>query len=176
LDSLIIQLSIAPAWAYIFKPSFFAWNLPKKANVEKSLFFRIMCYLGKCILLPNREDKSEIKKAMDIIQFLLKNKQYILLFPEGTRSNTGRIDDQNFSYGAGELLQAVPSAKVLCIYQRGDEQVSKSKFPKRGETFSVYLKLIKPISHEKGLRGSRDLSRQIVKTLVDMEQEYFARK
>jgi 1-acyl-sn-glycerol-3-phosphate acyltransferase len=135
-----------------------------------------MCYLGKCILLPNREDQSEIKIAMSKIRFLLENKQYILLFPEGTRSNTGRVDDQNFAYGSGELLQTVPGTKVLCVYMRGDHQTGKSKFPIRGEKFSISLKLIDPVTTEKGLRGSRDLSRQIVKTLVEMEQEYFAGK
>lgn len=176
IDSLIIQFGIASLWAYITKPSTYAWNLPKKTNVKSSRFFTFMCYLGKCILLPGRNEPEAMKLTMDKMHYLLQKKQYILVFPEGTRSNTGRVDDQNFAYGAGELLQAVPGTKVLCVYMRGDNQVSKSKFPIRGEKFSVALKLIEPVTDEKGLRGSRDFSRQIINTLVEMEGEYFARQ
>lgn len=174
IDSLIIQFSLASPWTYALKPSRYAWNLPKKANVESSRFFRLMCYLGKCILLPSREEHHEVKVAMQKMQYLLKKKQYILLFPEGTRSKTGRVDHENFGYGAGELLQTVPGTPVLCVYMRGDHQTSNSKFPIRGENFSLSLKLIQPLTTEKSLRGNRDLSRQIIKTLVEMEQDYFA--
>lgn len=173
IDSAIIQYALASPWTYLIRPSCWAWNLPKKANVEKSLFFQLMCYLGKCILLPSYTESDAIKIALEKIEYLLKKGQCIMLFPEGTRSESGRVNDRDFGYGVGDLLQLVPQAKVLCIYMRGEHQVAKSKFPVEG-TITLSLKLLAPVSAENGLRGSRDLSRQVIKTLVEMEQEYFA--
>lgn len=173
LDSIIIQFALASPWYYMTHPRMYAWNLPKKANVKASHFFSFMCYLGKCILLPKREEPAAVKTTMQKIHWLLKKKEYVLLFPEGTRSLSGRINDQNFTYGAGELLHAAPGTKVLCVYLRGDHQIEKSKFPIRGETFSISLKLIEPKTEETGLRAGRDLSRKIIKHLIEMEQDYF---
>jgi 1-acyl-sn-glycerol-3-phosphate acyltransferase len=174
IDSAVIQYALASPWTYLIQPSYWAWNLPKQVNVRKSLFFQIMCYLGKCILLPSRAESDAIKIAMRKIEYLLEKGQCIMIFPEGTRSESGRVNAHDFGYGVGELLQRVPRAKVLCVYMRGEHQMAKSKFPMRGERISISVKLVTPVSAESGLRGSRDLSRQVIKTLLEMEQEYFA--
>ena len=60
-----------------------------------------------------------------------------MIFPEGTRSRTGRIDTENFSYGAGRLIEHIPECQVLCIYLRGDKQNTYSSIPKFNDRLSI---------------------------------------
>jgi hypothetical protein len=62
---------------------------------------------------------------------------------------------------------------VLCVYLRGDGQREMTDAPARGEVFRGRLALIEPKSDERGLRGSLDISRQIVGKLVELERDHF---
>ncbi len=174
IDSAIIQYALASPWTYLRYPQSWSWNFPKKEHVESSKFFRFMCYLGKCILLPDRSKAKERKIVRSKIEYLLQKGQYIMVFPEGTRSASGRVNSQDFNYSVGELYQIVPHVKILCVYMRTDHQIAKSKFPPKGNPISISMKLMTPETRETGLRASREISRQIIKTLVEMEQEYFS--
>ena len=73
----------------------------------------------------------------------------------------------------GRVVGALPGCRVLCVYLRGRNQQSWSSVPERGDRFDVAIREIEPKTDHAGLRGSRDLVRQVVKTLHEMEQEYF---
>ena len=71
-------------------------------------------------------------------------------------------------------LKELGSCRVLCVYLRGDRQRSWSNMPAAGDTFSIATRLIEPRTELRGLRGSRDLANQVLRQLVEMEEEYLA--
>jgi hypothetical protein len=64
---------------------------------------------------------------------------------------------------------------VLCVYLRGERQHAYSGVPARGDRLHVSLSTLEPKSDHAGLRGSRDVARQIAARLAEMEREHFAR-
>lgn len=174
VDSVIIQLILASQVTYFLHYYSYAWNLPKAANVNASLFFKIICCIGKCILLPGKKNKQASTAAFEKIMCLLQRNQYILLFPEGTRSRTGRFNSEEFGYGVGQLVLSAPNTRVLCVYMRAESQTKNTIYPKRGDNISMALKLIQPTTELKGVRATRDISNQVVQTIAGMEHEYFA--
>ena len=105
--------------------------------------------------------------------WLLARGQSVVIFPEGGRSRVGRVDRESVTYGVGQVLQAVPGTRVLCVFLRGRGQEAYSDYPARGETFVVRLKRIAPSTVSAGMRGARDLAMQIVGQLSEMETQYF---
>lgn len=174
IDSVIIQYLLASKLTYIFHYYSYAWNLPKASNVNASLFFKTICCIGKCILLPGKKNKQASTAAFEKITRLLQRNQYIMLFPEGTRSRTGKFNSEEFGYGVGQLVLSAPNTRVLCVYMRAESQTTNTVYPKRGDKISMALKLIQPTTELKGVRASRDISNQVVQTIAGMEQEYFA--
>ncbi|HSD67878.1 MAG TPA: hypothetical protein VLF95_14315, partial [Vicinamibacteria bacterium] len=100
----------------------------------------------------------------------------VLMFPEGGRSRTGRVDAGATADGVGRLVKDVEGCRVLCVYLRGDGQATWSNLPSAGETFTITTRLVEPTTRKAGLRASRDLATQIVGHLVEMEREYLARR
>ena len=139
IDSMLLLLSFDSLWHYMFRFYTFAWNFPKTEHVKNNLLYKVICYLGKCILLDvNVSTEQSMKKAV----YLLMQGEYLMLFPEGHRSTNGLVDTQNFAYGVGKLVNEVPHTKILCVYLRGSSQKKGSNFPNRGDQFYCKLKLI----------------------------------
>jgi hypothetical protein len=107
---------------------------------------------------------------------LLRRGEVALLFPEGGRSRTGRVDVDAAAYGVGRLVKAVPGCVVLCVYLRGAGQATWSDLPRRGERFRVELSLLEPKADAPGLRGSRDIARGILGRLAEMESRCLDRQ
>jgi hypothetical protein len=98
-----------------------------------------------------------------------------MIFPEGGRSRTGRVDKNNFSYGVGRFIKDVEDCKVMCIYLRGDKQRSYSIIPAWGDKFYAQVEVFKPAPvEETGLRAQREYAAQIINRLAQMEEKYFA--
>jgi hypothetical protein len=104
---------------------------------------------------------------------LLARGETVLLFPEGGRSRSGRVEEESATYGVGRLVTGVPGCRVLCVYVRGDRQVGFSDLPARDERFRVCCETLRPTSPSTGLRGARDVSRQIVGALARLERQHF---
>jgi 1-acyl-sn-glycerol-3-phosphate acyltransferase len=173
IDSLIIQWALAPGWRLFVRPDWFFWNLPDKYNMSINLFVRVLGYFGKCVLVRRKGPPEEVRRALDKVAFLLGRGQSVLVFPEGGRSRVGRVDTENFMYGAGRMLQESPAARVLCVFARGIGQRVYSNYPRPGETFVVRMRRVAPTTAFRGMRADRDLATQIVRHLREMEQEYF---
>jgi len=67
----------------------------------------------------------------------------------------------------------VPGCRVLCVYVRGERQEGFSDLPARAERFHVRCETLRPTSQRTGLRGARETSQQVVRTLVRLEQQHF---
>jgi hypothetical protein len=170
LDSALIMWALSPIWRFIFDPASFPWNFPRK--ILDDPLSAVACYIGRCMILQ-LGNQEQTKRTINRIKYLLTQGHSIMVFPEGRRSRSGRIDTNNFTYGVGSLVQAIPNAKVLCVYLRGVKHNAFTDLPQRSEEFHIDLQLIRPTSVYHGLRGSRDIATQVIHKLAQMEQEYF---
>src|SRR6266508_4537149 len=96
------------------------------------------------------------------------------IFPEGGRSRTGRIDPERVTYGIGQILKDYDNPLVVCLYVRGKHQTTYSYLPRRGDEIYVDLELLEPKTEATGLRKARDIARQVIFKLKEMEDRYFA--
>lgn len=174
LDSMILIWAFASPWSYISHFRTLCWNLPKASHVKASRLYRAICYLGKCILIE--QDSKASKLTMDKASYLLNHGQYVMVFPEGTRSKTGRINTENFIYGVGKLHLDSGLNRLLCVYLRGDSQQVASKMPKTAEHFTVKMKLIEANSDLDGRRAMRAVATQMIDELVELETQHMASK
>ncbi len=174
IDSAIIAYAMAPIHAYWIDYGRFPWNLPEKRNFQRNLLSTIYCYMAKCIPVVRQGDREHIKATLDKCVHLLEGKDCLLVFPEGTRSRTGRVDQEDFSYGVGRFLQYAEDCRVMCVYLRGEGQKTYSDFPRFRERFSMDVAVLKPSTEKKGLRAQRDYAGQIIRKLGEMEEAYFS--
>ncbi|MGD0465352.1 MAG: lysophospholipid acyltransferase family protein [Gammaproteobacteria bacterium] len=181
IDSVLLIFIFGSMWDYICNFHTLAWNFPTTAHLKDNLLYKIICYLGKCIFFDLNTSTDQPKKTMQKAKYLLSRGEYILLFPEGHRSTNGLVDTKNFAYGVGKLINEVPNVKVLCVYLRGSSQKTYSIFPNEKDRFYCKLNLITPITANtpsintnlNNLRSYREISKNIIQTLYQMEQDYF---
>ncbi|AFG38321.1 1-acyl-sn-glycerol-3-phosphate acyltransferase [Spirochaeta africana] len=178
IDSIILMWALTPWWRTFWDLRFFSWNTPEKTNFAHIPVLRFFTYIGKCIEVVRRAPREETQKLLAKLKLLLASGQSLMIFPEGKRSRTGRVDTEDYAYGVGKLIQDLyqmgAEPEVLCLYLRGEHQDSYSTIPVRGERFHLSFRLIQPHSEQDGLRAHRDISRQIITQLTEMEDEYFA--
>jgi len=174
IDSALIAWGLGGSVWYVAHYRHFPWNLPERRNFAFNAFARAAAWIAKCIPVVRRGSREEISGVMDRIRHLLERGHSVLIFPEGGRSRSGRVEPESVQYGVGRLLSSVPDARTVSVYLRGDRQESWSTIPKRGDTFYLDFEPTRPDSSHTGLREARDLSRQIIGTLKEMEERYFS--
>jgi hypothetical protein len=151
------------------------WNLPERRNFQSNILLVLLCYLSKCIPIDRGGPREKMKKALDKSVYLLRNNNSVMVFPEGGRSRSGRIDKESFSYGVGRFVKDVENCKVMCIYMRGDKQHGYGSIPSWGDKFSAQIEVFTPQPiEETGLRAQREYAAQIIRRLAQMEENYFA--
>lgn len=178
IDSVVLAWAMTPFWRALNNPGMYPWNTPEKTNYAHVPLLRFFTYIGKCLPVVRQGPREKTKVFMEKIQLLLKWGQSLMMFPEGARSLSGRVDTANYSYGVGKIIDNVRqeglTPRVLLVYLRGRGQKTKSTLPRRKEVFYLDAQLVEPQSDKTGLRASRELSTQIINGLVAMEKLYFA--
>ncbi|AAO90693.1 lysophospholipid acyltransferase family protein [Coxiella burnetii] len=174
-DAFGIIWGLGSLWGYLRHFRRFPWNIPNAKFACANLFNRLMSYMGKMIPLKTEGGGSNAKTVLRRVTHLLKRGDFAMIFPEGTRSETGRLNMDDYGYGAGQILQAVPQAKVLLIYLRGEEDKMQRYLPQKGCQFYMKLKWFAPQTqtNQQGRQGIRELSKKIMEELCEMEKEYF---
>jgi hypothetical protein len=174
VDSAFLHRAFASVGEYLRDFRRFAWNVPAAEHFMSNAALRTIVYLGKCIPIARTGDGANAKQVLDTIKELVSHGEVVTLFPEGARSRTGRVEPENVTYGIGEILRDLDRPQVLCAYLRGEHQETWSNMPARGDTMHLRVELLEPVTQERGLRASRDLSRQVINRLKDMEEAHFA--
>ncbi len=175
IDSVLISYGMASFFGHIGRFKDVPWNLPERDNFQRDLFLAVLCYLGKCLPVNRGGNREELQRLFDKCRSVLGLRQSLLIFPEGGRSRTGRVDKENFSYGVGRFLDECPGCRVMLIYLRGDGQETFGTMPRRGECLTMNVELFDPGNVPGvGLRLQREYARRIVERLAGMEEEYFA--
>ena len=173
IDSMLVTLGLAPVWRLSFFFSWLPWNTPERTNFAAGLGQRILAYLAKCIPITRGGRREEVADVLNRVVYLTRRGELALVFPEGGRSRTGRVDVEEAAWGVGRVIAALPNCRVVCVYLRGRGQQSFSDLPAVGERFDIEVGCIEPKSDFSGARRSRDLSRQVVAQLANMEEHYF---
>jgi len=173
IDSAIIAWALAPPWWYVLHYSALAWNVPERRNFASTWINNAVVYILKCIPIIRGGDRQEIAEVLNAVTFLLNSGEVVMLFPEGGRTRTGRVEISSAAYGVGRVVKNVPGCRVLCVYVRGESQTNFSNLPVWGERFYMDFTCIEPKSDLRGMRCSQDLSLQIMNTISAMEQKYF---
>lgn len=173
IDSVIIQWGLSSMRECILNFRRFAWNLPEKKSYFGNPFLMLICYLGCCIPISRGGNRDHVKFSLGKITYILKSKNIALVFPEGRRSTTGKVETKEYAYGVGKLARTVKGCKVLCIYMRGRSQRIKSSIPAKGENFYFDMKLITPSSLYERSKAVKDIASQIINQLSKMEEAFF---
>lgn len=174
VDSFILTYAMFSLGQYIKNYKKLPWNLPERSNFQSNIILAVLCYVSKCVPVDRGGPREKTKKTLDKCIYLMRQGQNIMIFPEGGRSRTGRVDREGFSYGVGRFVQDVEGCKIMCIYLRGDKQAAYSSIPAWGEKFSARVETFTPTpAAENGLRVQREYATQIIDRLVQMEDKYF---
>jgi 1-acyl-sn-glycerol-3-phosphate acyltransferase len=173
IDSAIVAWALgSPAW-YLRNFAAIPWNLPERRNFAYSPLSELATYVMKCLPITRGAARAEVAEVLDRFVHLLSRGDVGLLFPEGGRSRSGRVEIESAAPGVGRVVGALPGCTVLCVYLRGAHQDAYGRVPVRGERFRVRVETMVPRTRHVGLRGSRDIAQQIVAKLAVMEEEFF---
>ncbi|RJP81924.1 MAG: 1-acyl-sn-glycerol-3-phosphate acyltransferase [Desulfobacteraceae bacterium] len=174
IDSLILAYAMMPLYQAVFRFDRIPWNVPEKDNFHRNAAGRLICYALKCIPVNRGGQREGVSATLKKCITVLEKKQSLMIFPEGTRSRSGRICTRDFPYGVGRLMASVPECNVLCMYARGDHQKSYGFIPGYREVFTIRTGILHPVTNLKGLKAQRDMAGQIIRQLSGMEKAYFA--
>lgn len=173
IDSVIIHYAVNSVMGYVLNFRSFSWNIPAIENLKGAPLFRIFTYLGGSIPIDRTAPASHHENVLNKLKYLMERGHVCTIFPEGTRSRTGQIDPEKVTYGVGNILRKLSDYQVVCIYQRAEHQKYHTTLPPKQNSIYFKMEVIEPGSEQKGMRGVRDLSRQIIDRLKEMELEYF---
>jgi 1-acyl-sn-glycerol-3-phosphate acyltransferase len=173
VDSFLIAWALGnPLW-FIVHFSALPWNVPERLNFASKSWQKAVVYVLKCVPIHRGGRRSEVADVLTRVAHLLRKNESVLIFPEGGRSRSGRVEVDNAATGVGRVIRSVPDCRVLCVYLRGEGQKEFSFVPERGDRFYAAVSELEPKTDASGLRGSRELVRQVVRRLSEMETEYF---
>lgn len=173
LDSALVAHALGSWPWYLLHYSSLPWNVPERRHFASTWWKRVLVYLMKCVPLERGGDRRAVGASLDRLTHVMRRGDVALVFPEGQRGRSGRVDPETTTYGIGRIVKALPRCRVLCVYLRGDKQESWSGLPARDQSFRVYLDCFEPKTDHRGLRGSVDLSRQILLRLAALERKHF---
>jgi hypothetical protein len=176
LDSMLVAWALGGSWWYVFNYRWMPWNLPEYRNFAALWFGRAAVWITKCIPIKRGGRREEVSSVLKRVKYLLSRGETALIFAEGGRSRTGRIQLDSIAHGMGRLASSVRDCRALVVYLRGDRQKTWSTVPAIGDSFYVDFEIFQPHSERTGMRRSREYAQQIVDRLVCMEEKYFARR
>lgn len=170
IDSMLVALALAPVWRLALFSGWMPWNTPERTNFASGIGMRLITYIAKCIPISRGGRREDVATVLNRLRHLTQNRELALVFPEGGRSRTGRVDVDAAAWGVGRVVGSIPGCRVVCVYLRGRGQETWSDLPAVGERFDVEVACIQPKSDFRGARRSRDVARQVISQLVRMEE------
>jgi 1-acyl-sn-glycerol-3-phosphate acyltransferase len=174
VDSFVVTWALGSEWWFLRHFSRYPWHVPERKNFANTWYDYLLTYMVKCAPVERGASRAEVSKLMGRLEYLLEEGQVVFLFPEATRSRTGRVQIDSPAHGVGRLINALPGCKAVMVYLRGDGQETWGDTPIRGDTFYVDVELVEFKSEQRGIRRSHDLAQQTVLHLQKMEERYFA--
>lgn len=174
VDSALVAWALGGTWWSVFNFRWVPWNLPEVTNFASGGLAQLATWLTKCIPIRRGGRREDVSIVLRRVQHLLSRGETALIFAEGGRSRTGRVETDSVAHGMGRIAASVQGCKALCVYLRGDRQRTWSALPSIGDSFYVDIDMFEPTSPNSGMRRSRDFAKQIGERLARMEDKYFA--
>ena len=162
VDSALIAWALGAPWWYVRHYAALPWNLPERTNFADSWWQRLLVPLMKCLPITRDGPRGDVAAVLSRFTALLAHGEVGLIFPEGGRSRSGRVERSAATYGVGRIVRALPGCRVLCVYLRGEHQTTWSARPIRGERFRVSVASLEPRATAPGLRGSLAIAEQVL--------------
>jgi 1-acyl-sn-glycerol-3-phosphate acyltransferase len=175
VDSIYLHHAFASIADYLADFRRFSWNVPAVENFKRNPFLRALTYVGKTVPIDRRGDAAHLKKVLDTIKLVVSNGDVCTLFPEGGRSRTGRVEPDKVTSGIGNILKDLDRPIVFCAYLRGERQETWGALPAWGDTLHITAEAIEPRTDAKGMKASKELARQVIEKLKELEDRHFAR-
>jgi 1-acyl-sn-glycerol-3-phosphate acyltransferase len=172
-DSVFLHYALGSIPSYLKDFRLLAWNVPAVENFKRDPFLRALTYLAKTIPIDRDGSAVHYRNVLERIKYLASRGEIFTIFPEGGRSRTGRVDKERAATGVGTIVRDLEAPLVLCIYMRGARQETFGVLPPRGDVLHVRAELITPKTTAVGLRAAKELSRQIVDKLAELEESHF---
>jgi 1-acyl-sn-glycerol-3-phosphate acyltransferase len=174
VDSFIVTWALGTGWWFLGHFSKVPWHVPERTNFATTWYNSLLIYIMKCVPVVRGASRAEISLLIARLEYLLKIGEAVFLFPEATRSRTGRVQTDSPAHGVGRLINAVPECRILMVYLRGDHQETWGERPVRDESFYIDISFVELKSELRGMRRSQDFAQQTVNRLQQMEERYFA--
>jgi len=175
VDSMILTYAMFSLFRHMTDFQRIPWNLPERDNFQRNPILAVLCYFAKCIPINRGGSRDEMRQTLEKCDYVLGLGQNLLIFPEGGRSRTGRVDREGYSYGVGRFIREFENCRVMCLYLRGDSQHTFGSMPRFRERFTMKMDVFKPEKLASGgLRAQREYAGQIIRRLAEMEEDYFA--
>ena len=95
IDSALIGYGMMSISGHILGFRKVPWNLPERDNFQRSPFLALLCYLVKCLPVNRGGSREELQRVIEKCRFILGKGQNLMIFPEGGRSRSGRVDRKN---------------------------------------------------------------------------------
>jgi 1-acyl-sn-glycerol-3-phosphate acyltransferase len=172
VDSAIIIYAFGNHFWYLLNYQALSWNIPA-IEYKNNLFFKVVCFLVKCIFIDRKGSKTHHKEILDVTRRLLENGEVVTIFPEGRRSKTGKFDSKKLAYGIGQIIAQMNECRVLCVYLRSNLQEGASGFPTRGSKFNLDYTLLNFSKEEQGFHKITVITEKIADQIQRLEQHYF---
>ena len=103
-DSPLIAWGLGSALGHVLRYRGLPWNVPEQSRVESARLWRVLAYLAKCIPIPRGGDRQVVAQVLARLERLMRGGEVVLMFPEGGRSRSGRIDSESLAQGVGRLI------------------------------------------------------------------------
>src|SRR5438309_2795733 len=157
IDSALIAWALgSPPW-FLAHYAALPWNVPERRNFAGSLASRLLVYLMKCVPVTRGGDRGAVAGVLGRLVYLLHRGEAVLVFPEGGRSRSGRVDVENATYGVGRVIGDLPECRVLCVYLCGEYQDGFSNIPSRGVRFHEVLAALRSTAESTGMTRAYQL-------------------
>jgi 1-acyl-sn-glycerol-3-phosphate acyltransferase len=173
MDSALVAWALGSPATFLRDFGALPWNLPDRIHFASRWWSRAAVYVLKCLPVDRGGSRAALASVLEDAAWLLRRGEALLVFPEGRRSRSGRVEQHNKSWGPGRLIAAAPGCRVLCVHLRGEHATALGFAPPRGERFHVRLDCFAPRAEQAGLRGSLDLTQQVIARLAALEALHF---
>jgi 1-acyl-sn-glycerol-3-phosphate acyltransferase len=104
IDSVILLYAMLPVSRQMVRFDQMPYNLPEQMNFSSNKLVRVACYIAKCIPVQRGGDRDSVKLILEKCAYILGNGGNLMIFPEGTRSRSGRVNTEDFPYGTGRCF------------------------------------------------------------------------
>ncbi len=94
VDSFVVAWALGSVGFYLRNYDALPWNLPERANFASSLLSRIGVYLMKSAPIRRGSARAEVAATLERFAWLLRRGEAGLVFPEGGRSRSGRVEPE----------------------------------------------------------------------------------